>query len=496
VIGIVVLGIAVILGWLAARLLTSSTWGAGLPATLLQVSLGVLFGPAILSLICFLLVPAGLANPVTLWIALGVLTAAAAGAAFRHPTLSAALPETAAGWRWNGLLILALGVGLALFLATFYAASAGNPAGYWDAFAIWNLRARFLAGGPETWRYAFSPGLSASHPGYPLLLSASIAAESIAGGGVAGRAISGGSALSSISIANALVFALAVLAMLVSAIAARRGWALGLLAGLVLLATDSFAAQAPNQYSDLPLALCFLASLVLLERAAASQSGVNQSTTLFAAAGIAAGLAPWTKNEGWPFWIALVALVAWRWGARPASWTLLGSIPGVAATLAMKVFLVTSSEAMFPKSAAEAFAKIADPARWWKIIVGFATAVWRLGPPWAHPVVLLAALIVVLGWVSRKERASALWLLAPLGAVAAADFVIFLMTTNDLQWHLDTSVDRLLLQLWPALLFVVFLNLQRVEELTPHKSASPARESRTRPRKKSSRPGAPFVEHR
>jgi hypothetical protein len=338
--------------------------------------------------------------------------------------------------------------------------------------------------GPETWRHAFSSGLSASHPGYPLLLSASIATESIAGG------ISGG-ALSSISIANALVFALAVLAMLVSATAAQRGWALGLMAGLVLLATDSFAAQAPNQYADLPLALCFLASLVLAERAAASKS-----TTLFAAAGIAAGLAPWTKNEGWPFWIALLLLVAWRWGARPAMWTLVGSLPGVAATLAMKIFLVTSSEAMFPKTAAEAFSKIADPARWWKIIVGFATALWRLGPPWAHPVVMLAALIVVLGWVSRKERVTAIWLLAPLGAVAAADFLIFLMTTNDLQWHLDTSVDRLLLQLWPALLFVLFLSLQRVEEPTPHKSVSPARESRTKPRKKSSRPGAPFVEHR
>jgi hypothetical protein len=478
---VAVLLVAVALGWLVARMLTAGAWNGGVSAILLQVSLGTLFGPAILSLAGFALVAFGMGNRIMLWAALAALMATAATGVFRLGKATPSLPAPARGWRWNWALLIAASFGLATFLAGFYATSAASPAGYWDAFAIWNVRARFLAGGMDTWRRAFSPDLSASHPGYPLLLSASIAAEWIAGGGVT----------PSVSMTTSLVFALAVLAALGSSIAARRGWALGLLAALVLLATDTFAAQAPAQYADLPLALCFLAALVLLESAAA-----NNSAPLFAAAGVASGLAPWTKNEGWPFLLAVVGLVAWRWGRRPALWTILGCVPGAAATLVMKVFLVSSSENMFPKSAAEVFTKIADPTRWWRIAAGFAGAAGRLGAPWAHPVILVAALILVLGVVARSERAALAWLLAPLGAVFAADYAVFLVTTNDLEWHLGTSIDRLLLQLWPPLLFVVFLSLQPVEDVNPHTGALPARGSRTEPRKKSSPPRAPSVGRR
>lgn len=461
--GVAALIAALVLGWLVARAWTAGSGKPGVPATLLQISLGALFGPAILSLAGFALVAAGMGGSVAFWATLAMLMAVAAACAFRFGRAPEASREARPGWRWNWALVIATCVGLAVFLAGFYATSAASPAGYWDAFAIWNLRARFLAGGAETWRRAFSPDLAASHPGYPLLVSASIAAEWIAGGAVT----------SASSIATSLVFALAVLFTLGSSIAARRGWALGLLAVLVLLATDTFEAQAPNQYADLPLALCFLASLALLDAAAA-----DGSARLFAAAGFAAGLAPWTKNEGWPFLLALIALVVWRWRGRAAAWAIAGAAPGAVTTLLMKFFLVTTSESMFPKTAAEAATKIGDPTRWWKAAEGFAGAVWRLGAPWAHPVILVAALILVLGLVSRPERVAHAWLLVPAAAVFAADFAIFLTTTNDLQWHIDTSVDRLLLQLWPSILFVVFLSLRPVVEPAAAASAPRVRAPR------------------
>ena len=50
-----------------------------------------------------------------------------------------------------------------------------NPQGNWDAWSIWNLRARFLAAGGIVAHRAWSPLLSSTHPEYPLLTSAFVA---------------------------------------------------------------------------------------------------------------------------------------------------------------------------------------------------------------------------------------------------------------------------------------------------------------------------------
>ena len=472
---------ALVLGWLVARWLTGGAWaGPRWSSTLLQISLGALFGPGIVSLACFLLLAAGIANSATVWGAQAVLIAGAGALAFRPGLPKPPLSARAGSWPWNWVLVLAVGLGLAAFAAAFYGSSSANLDGDWDAFSIWNVRARYLAGGIATWRRAFEADtggrmIGASHPGYPLLLSAFVAAQWIAGGAVT----------SAVSIAASLLFALAVLGVLISSIGLRRGTALGVLAGLAFLATDTFVARAPGQYADLPLALCLLASLVLWESAGMSASS-SGSKRLFTAAGLAAGLAPWTKNEGWPFLLAFLAFAIWH--ARAAAlWTILGSLPGVLATLAIKLWLGAGTEAMFPATIRQAVSFLAQPARWWAIAQAFAHGLWQLGAlPWAHPILLVGAVAFVAGVIPRPERASQARLLIPIAAVFAADYGIFVFTTADLNWHLGTSVDRLILQMWPSLLFVVFLMLQPIEDVKPTTGASPARGSRARSHKKAS----------
>jgi hypothetical protein len=46
-----------------------------------------------------------------------------------------------------------------------------------------------------------------------------------------------------------------------------------------------------------------------------------------------------------------------------------------------------------------------------------------------------------------------------MGAMLAAYFFAYILTHADLTWHLETSFDRLLHQLSPALLYVIFVNL-------------------------------------
>ncbi len=42
----------------------------------------------------------------------------------------------------------------------------------------------------------------------------------------------------------------------------------------------------------------------------------------------------------------------------------------------------------------------------------------------------------------------------------ASYYLVYVTTPFDISWHVSTSVDRLLVQLWPALVLTVFLGLQ------------------------------------
>jgi hypothetical protein len=81
---------------------------------------------------------------------------------------------------------------------------------------------------------------------------------------------------------------------------------------------------------------------------------------------------------------------------------------------------------------------------------------------WAGLVPLLAAYAWLVG---RRESGPGDRATVRTGAVALALsgvglLLVYVTTPRDLAWHLSTSLDRLLVQLWPATLFVLFLSLR------------------------------------
>jgi hypothetical protein len=219
------------------------------------------------------------------------------------------------------------------------------------------------------------------------------------------------------------------------------------------MSTELFAAQSASQYSDLLEGLAFLAALVLLD---------GGSPWMLFAAGAAIGLAPWIKNEGQPFAIAALAVAFWRYRAG-ALFTLAGAVPGFAATAALKL-LSSGHESMFPATAGEALAKVADFSRWWQAFLGFGKAFVEAGAPWAHPVLLAAALALVLRFIPGAERRARLWLAIPTAITLAAEYGLYLITAANIDWHISTSATRLLAQLWPSLLWLLFSMLRTPEE--------------------------------
>ena len=442
-------------GWMLARVMMPAVFAGARPAVRLGVEFGlaVLIGPGLSSAFFWVLPLTGRFDTLTTLLVAGVFTAAATGIylRFRPPVTENAVPHS---FPWTWILWIAFALACVFVVLDFSAATKANPNGDWDAWAIWNMRAKFLAGGSGMWHRALAAEaggsmLGSSHPGYPLCLSAYIAALWTVSGDYT----------SAVPITVSLLVSAALVVLLAASLAALRSTSIGLLAGVILAGTELYSSQTAWQYSDLLEGLAFLASVVLL---AAIWNDPAPSRRTLIALGLSAGLAPWIKNEGIPFAAALLALIVWRWRFRGLPWAALGALPGLAATLSVKL-LAVGREGVLPGSAREAVTKILDVSRWWQTLSGLITAVWQLGFWWAHPVLLVVILAWALGFVPSRERWTRAWLAFPLIAAIAADFGVFLVTRAGLDWHLKTSATRLVIQLWPPALWV-FLSVLRTPD--------------------------------
>ena len=174
------------------------------------------------------------------------LAAVGAGllAAFRkRRTVKDRPGEAAPRWLW-----LLFAVSCAAAAAAFVEHTVRFPDGGWDAWMIWNLRARFLVRAAD-FRTAFSPDLAfLAHQDYPWLVPGAVAQAFAAFG--ESRALP--------ALAAAIFGALAV-AIVALAAARRFGARWGLFAGLAVTSLPSFPLFASNQQSDVPLSV-YLAS--------------------------------------------------------------------------------------------------------------------------------------------------------------------------------------------------------------------------------------------
>ena len=342
------------------------------------------------------------------------------------------------------LLACAFGLLLCLDAAVFVWVSALMPRGGWDAWAIWNLRAHFLyRGGGVAWHDAFTEALAWSHPDYPLLLPASVAR----GWGLLGRESVG------VPIALAGFFTFGCGGLLTTSLAILRGARQGLLAGLALAATPFLYVQGAMQYADVPVAffrLATLAALALADR--------FNSRGLAVLAGVAAALGGWAKNEGllWFGAILLALMIVTRRRLVPAF--LAGALPTLAPVLFFKASVATSSDIFGAAGRAGMMARVLDPARY--ILIGREALLhaWNFGPLLVSAIAVLGVYMAVAGLRrDRRDRAILRAGALALAFTTAGYFTIYLVRPLDLDWLLETSSDRLLLQLWPSIVFVIFL---------------------------------------
>jgi len=373
-----------------------------------------------------------------------------------HPSGAEICEKAVVQSKYERILSIAFYVSLACTFTTFVLIAVRLPNGEWDAWAIWNLRARFIFRGGEHWTNVFSSLLSPStHPDYPFLVSATIARI--------WKYL--GQETQFVPVILATLFTFATAGIIYSAVAIMRSKSQGCLAGLFLFSNVDFIYLGTCQYADVPLGFFFLASLVLVS----FQDTFSKNYGLSFLAGAMAGFAGWTKNEGLLFLGSLFLarlLVTFfssdrRTHMKQLLYFTLGSIPVLAIILYFKINLAPQSDLVQRQGLTQAIDKLWQLSRYVEIIKTFGNVTISVFPQ----LILLLIYPLFLGIkITARDRIKVTTLVLVMFFMIFGYFMVYVITPYDVSWHLRSSLSRLLLQLWPSFLFVYFMLISTPEK--------------------------------
>jgi hypothetical protein len=362
-----------------------------------------------------------------------------------------------AGWReifsWRASM---LAVVFAVILGWSVGASAvhveRSPHGGTDGWAIWSSHAKYIASGGKTWALDIQ---NTFHPDYPLLLPAAlvhtwryIGSNSPDAAGFLG-----------------ILFELAGVAVLAATLIKLRSPAIGFLMTFVLIGSPAYVLHATSGYADVPLSAFVVSTIALI---CLYESDDSKPPGLIALAGFMAGCAAWTKNEGVPFALAtavILALPVFR--TRSAT---LRRIAGFAAGLALplaaiayfKLAVAPPNDLFVNRNSADFLAKLSDSSRYLIILKSYIRTGWTFGG-WVFNPFLPVLAFVGLSGVDRSVLRNFGWraCIAIITILMAGYFAIYVITPLELNDHLASSLNRLMMHVWPACLLLAGMTARR-----------------------------------
>ena len=170
-------------------------------------------------------------------------------------------------------------------------------------------------------------------------------------------------------------------------------------------------------------------------------------------------MAAWTKNEGVVFLLLMfliaVIVAARRRDGRQLLWSIAGATPILIALVGFKLALAPSSGLVEGQSLTVILTRLLDPERHMTVLGLMAQHAMR----WSAPIAIAIFPIVglVAAWMAVRVGGAVRVMASVLGLLLVSYYVVYVTTPFDITWHVTTSVDRLLVQLWPALVLTVLL---------------------------------------
>jgi hypothetical protein len=441
----------VVMGIVVADLL----WEDAAPAALLlKLFLGAGVGLGLTSLLYFLFLLAFAGKHFFIYVQLASLLLAL-WLALRHGRLHLRLilPKIQLkAWQIGLLLCSAVIVAFAVLGAA--EEWIHRPYGTWDAFMIYDRTARFVYRGQADWMQAFSSEIDpAFHADYPLLLPLDVAQAWDA----LGR--------ESQTVPRVLgsIFMLACAGLFVAALACLKSIWQALVGFVVFLNTPFFILSGASQTADVPLCFFILSTVVLICLYAS-----QQKSGLLVLAGLTAGLAAWTKNEGDLFVVAILAGLLMAFLKQDPRHQLGYFAAGLAIPLAIvlcfKLFLAPANDILGGDTSGFIH-RIFEWSRHVTILRSSRAQILAIGGTAVSVIPLLAAYGVVFGIPPLKRLKSAyLTILIMAGVQALGYYVIYLITPHPIRWQLDFSLWRVLFHMYLPLLFLLFVLVTDIQD--------------------------------
>lgn len=448
-------------GCLVARFALHAAGLRGRRRDLHTAAFGPGLGLGIASLLTFLCRTFGLPRPGLLaFLAAGALLAAIS--AWRRRPPRAVLEQTPPPRRPRPpffvriAALLMLLISCLLLLETFRAVSRAWPEGTWDAVAIWNARARLLDRGYDRAPEILKELEPYGHPNYPLLVPGAVAAQSE----IAGVEDPWVPRL------TGLAFTVGIGLLVLAVVADAGSLPLAAMAAALVVGNPMLLKWSGSQCADIPVAYYLLGAVAVL---ASRLPGRRDEPLPLALGGAFLGFLAWTKNEG----VVMLLIVAGLYGlwkllgrqhrglGREALAFASGALPGLLAVFLFKRLWAPESglQTFFRGDALE---RVTSLERWWTPV---REVVQRLAPVrdgfgWSPVWPLLLAGVGLAVWAQlRVRRPWASFWGACLLATVGSWIPIFAVTPYAQMWHISGSLDRLYLQVFPALVAGLFLRL-------------------------------------
>jgi hypothetical protein len=313
--------------------------------------------------------------------------------------------------------------------------------GGYDAWAIWTNHSIFIDS-IETTQRLLSSELSWSHPDYPVVLPSLICVFNFLCGGF--------SAVSPMAVA----FLIFLLFMLTSFFCLEpQGGFFGLSFCALLIIDDFFMSRLSSQYADSLLGLIELTSMILFSRVLIIPKIKTENICLL---GFVSSFSVLIKNEGIIFLLILVFSLIYflRRERHLIFYFILSLIPALSFLLVAKTVLFVPNEIIGGLDFQGVFSKLTDVHRYTTVAKYFFVTIW-------YKFYLGLFIFIFLLWFGSPSRVGKVLLtLVVLNGVAF--FLIYILTPYELNWHLETSLDRLLHQIYPSYLFICFYTLHEL----------------------------------
>src|SRR4030095_266800 len=135
-----------------------------------------------------------------------------------------------------------------------------------------------------------------------------------------------------------------------------------------------------------------------------------------------------------------------------------GLLAPLATSLYFKFFIAPVPQLIAHRNAEELLAKVLDWHRYTTTLESYISTAWSFGHWTLHPFLPLLALMIVCG-VDRQTVRSKGWIngFAIVALLLIGYYGVYILTPYELRYHLDTSLERLFMHVWPAILLLLGL---------------------------------------